>query len=194
MNKKLVFATNNKHKLEELTALVSSFEIVGLQSIGCFNDIPETANTLEGNAILKANFVTQNYKVNCFADDTGLEVESLKNAPGVLSARYAGEKCSSEENIEKLLKNLRNKFNRKAKFKTVIALNLNNEQFIFEGECKGVILNEKRGEQGFGYDSVFMPNGYNKSFAEMNLAEKSAISHRGKAVQKLVAFLNNYSW
>lgn len=194
MNKKLVFATNNKHKLEELTALVSSFEIVGLQNIGCFDDIPETENTLEGNAILKANFVTQIYRVNCFADDTGLEVESLNNAPGVFSARYAGAGCSSEDNIEKLLKNLNNKLNRKAKFKTVIALNLNNEQFLFEGECVGVILKEKRGVQGFGYDSVFMPNGYNKSFAEMTLAEKSAISHRGKAVQKLVAFLNNYTW
>lgn len=194
MNKKLVFATNNKHKLEELTALVSSFEIVGLQNIGCFDDIPETENTLEGNAILKANFVTQNYQVNCFADDTGLEVESLNNAPGVFSARYAGAGCSSEDNIEKLLKNLNNKLNRKAKFKTVIALNLNNEQFLFEGECVGVILKEKRGVQGFGYDSVFMPNGYDKSFAEMALAEKSAISHRGKAVQKLVAFLNNYTW
>jgi XTP/dITP diphosphohydrolase len=194
MNKKLVFATNNKHKLEELTALVSSFEIVGLHNIGCIDDIPETENTLKGNAILKANFVSQNYRVNCFADDTGLEVESLNNAPGVFSARYAGAGCSSEDNIEKLLKNLNNKLNRKAKFKTVIALNLNNEQFLFEGECVGVILKEKRGVQGFGYDSVFMPNGYNKSFAEMTLAEKSAISHRGKAVQKLVAFLNNYTW
>lgn len=194
MNKKLVFATNNKHKLEELTALVNSFKIIGLQDIGCFEDIPETENTLEGNAILKANYVTKNFGVNCFADDTGLEVESLNNAPGVFSARYAGENCSFDDNIEKLLKNLSDNLNRKATFKTVIALNLNNEQFLFEGQCSGVILKEKRGQQGFGYDAVFMPTGFDKSFAEMTLKEKSVISHRAKAVKKLVAFLNNYTW
>lgn len=194
MNKKLVFATNNKHKLEELTALVNSFKIIGLQDISCFEDIPETENTLEGNAILKANYVTKNFGVNCFADDTGLEVESLNNAPGVFSARYAGENCSFDDNIEKLLKNLGDNLNRKANFKTVIALNLNNEQFLFEGQCSGVILKEKRGQQGFGYDAVFMPTGFDKSFAEMTLKEKSVISHRAKAVKKLVAFLNNYTW
>ncbi|MBE0424340.1 MAG: non-canonical purine NTP diphosphatase [Lutibacter sp.] len=190
MNKlKLVLATNNKHKLEEVQAMLTNFEIVSLSDINCFEDIPETADTLEGNAILKANYVTEKYGLDCFADDTGLEVEALNNEPGVFSARYAGEDNNAEANMNKLLKNLENNPNRKAQFKTAIALNIQGKQFIFEGVCKGTILTEKRGDSGFGYDPIFMPDGFNRSFAEMNLAEKSSISHRGKAVEKLVTFL-----
>lgn len=195
MNKlKLVFATNNKHKLEEVQAMLTNFEIVSLADINCFEDIPETADTLEGNAILKANFITEKYGLDCFADDTGLEVEALNNAPGVYSARYAGEDNNSEENIKKLLNNLKNSQNRKAQFKTAIALNIQGKQFIFEGICKGNILTEKQGNSGFGYDPIFMPEGFNRSFAEMNMTEKGSISHRGKAIEKLVTFLNEHHW
>ena len=195
MNKlKLVFATNNKHKLEEVQAMLTNFEIVSLAEINCFEDIPETATTLEGNAILKANFITEKYGLDCFADDTGLEVEALNKDPGVFSARYAGEDNNAEANIKKLLKNLENTQNRIAQFKTAIALNIQGKQFIFEGVCKGTILTEKRGESGFGYDPIFMPDGFNRSFAEMNLNEKGNISHRGKAIEKLVTFLNKHTW
>lgn len=195
MNKlKLVFATNNKHKLEEVQAMLTNFEIVSLADINCFEDIPETANTLEGNAILKANFITEKYGLDCFADDTGLEVETLNNEPGVYSARYAGEDNNAVANMNKLLNNLKNNPNRRAQFKTAIALNIQGKQFIFEGLCKGTILTEKRGESGFGYDPIFMPEGFNRSFAEMNLAEKGNISHRGKAVEKLVTYLNEHHW
>ncbi len=191
---KLVFATNNQHKLKEVQAMLTNFEITSLADINCFEDIPETANTLEGNAILKANFITEKYGLDCFADDTGLEVEALNNEPGVYSARYAGENNNAEANMNKLLKNLQNTQNRKAQFKTAIALNIQGKQFIFEGICKGIILTEKRGESGFGYDPIFMPDGFNASFAEMNLNEKGSISHRGKAVEKLVTFLNKHHW
>ena len=195
MNKlKLVFATNNKHKLEEVQAMLTNFEIVSLADINCFEDIPETADTLEGNAILKANFITEKYGLDCFADDTGLEVEALNNEPGVYSARYAGEDNNAEANINKLLQHLENTQNRKAQFKTAIALNIQRKQFIFEGVCKGTILEEKRGESGFGYDPIFMPDGFKTSFAEMNLNEKGSISHRGKAIEKLVTFLNRHHW
>ena len=195
MNKlKLVFATNNKHKLEEVQAMLTNFELVRLADINCFDDIPETATTLEGNAILKANFITEKYGLDCFADDTGLEVEALNNEPGVYSARYAGEDNNAEANMNKLLNNLKNNPNRRAQFKTAIALNIQGKQFIFEGVCKGTILTEKRGKSGFGYDPVFMPDGFNRSFAEMNLAEKGSISHRGKAVEKLVTYLNEHHW
>lgn len=195
MNKlKLVFATNNKHKLEEVQAMLTNFDIVSLADINCFEDIPETADTLEGNAILKANFITEKYGLDCFADDTGLEVEALNNAPGVYSARYAGEDNNSEENIKKLLNNLKNSQNRKAQFKTAIALNIQGKQFIFDGVCKGKILTEKQGNSGFGYDPIFMPEGFNRSFAEMNMTEKGSISHRGKAIEKLVTFLNEHHW
>jgi XTP/dITP diphosphohydrolase len=195
MNKlKLVFATNNKHKLEEVQAMLTNFEIVSLADINCFEDIPETANTLEGNAILKANFITEKYGLDCFADDTGLEVEALNNEPGVYSARYAGEDNNAEANMNKLLNNLENNPNRRAQFKTAIALNIQGKQFIFEGVCKGTILTEKRGDSGFGYDPIFMPEGFDRSFAEMNLAEKGGISHRGKAVEKLVTYLNEHHW
>ena len=195
MNKlKLVFATNNQNKLKEVKAMLTNFDIISLSEINCFEDIPETAETLVGNAILKANFVTEKYGLNCFADDTGLEVEALNNEPGVYSARYAGEDNNSEANIAKLLFNLKNKPNRKAQFKTAIALNIQGKQYIFEGLCKGAILTEKQGERGFGYDSVFMPEGYNKSFAEMSLNEKGNLSHRGKAIEKLITFLSEYHW
>lgn len=195
MNKiKLVFATNNRHKLEEVQAMLTNFEIVCLADINCFEEIPETADNLIGNAILKANFITEKYGLDCFADDTGLEVEALNNEPGVFSARYAGEDNNSEANMAKLLKNLENKPNRKAQFKTAIALNIQGKQFIFEGVCEGTILTEKRGDCGFGYDPIFMPDGFKTSFAEMNLNEKGNISHRGKAVDKLVTYLNEHHW
>ena len=195
MNKlKLVFATNNQHKLKEVQAMLTNFEIVNLADINCFEDIPETAKTLEGNAILKANFITNTYGLNCFADDTGLEVEALNNEPGVFSARYAGKENNAEENMCKLLNELGDNSNRKAQFRTAIALNINRRQYIFEGICKGEILNKKQGESGFGYDPIFKPEGYQKSFAEMDMKEKSSISHRGKAIQQLVTFLNEYTW
>ena len=192
-NKSLVFATNNEHKLNEVQALLPDFDIVNLAAINCFEDIPETAETLQGNAFLKANFVADKFKLNCFADDTGLEVEALNNEPGVYSARYAGENHNSEDNIKKLLKNLKIHSNRKARFRTVIALILNNQTYYFEGICNGEILTEKRGIGGFGYDSIFIPNGYSKSFAEMTMKEKGTISHRGIAIQKLISFLKQNS-
>ncbi len=195
MNKiKLVFATNNQHKLKEVQAMLTNFEIVSLAEINCFEEIPETANTLEGNAILKANFITKKYGLDCFADDTGLEVDALNNEPGVYSARYAGKDNNAEGNMKKLLNELGDSTNRKAQFRTAVALNIQGKQFIFEGICRGNMLKDKQGENGFGYDPIFMPSGFNKSFAEMNLNEKSKISHRGKAIEQLVSFLNNYTW
>ena len=188
---KIVFATNNANKLKEVQQLVPSIEIVSLQEIGCFDDIPETANTLEGNAILKANYVTKNYGFDCFADDTGLEVEALNGAPGVYSARYAREDADSENNMQKLLSELKNKANRNAQFRTVIALNIEGEQHLFEGICKGEILTKKQGEKGFGYDPIFKPSGFTTSFAQMSMKEKGSISHRGKAIKKLIEYLNN---
>ena len=194
MNKlKLVFATNNKNKLKEVQAMLTNFEIVSLADIECFDDIPETAATLEGNAILKANYITEKFGLNCFADDTGLEVESLNNEPGVYSARYAGIENNSQANMTKLLVELGENKNRDAQFRTAVALNINDKQFVFEGICKGEILTKKTGESGFGYDPIFKPSGFNKSFAEMDLTEKGAISDRGKAIQQLVTFLNEYS-
>ena len=195
MNKlKLVFATNNKNKLQEVQAMLTNFEIISLADINCFDDIPETANTLEGNAIIKANYITKKFGFNCFADDTGLEVEALNNEPGVYSARYAGEENDSEKNIKKLLSNLKHSKNRKAQFRTAIALNINGKQFIFEDICKGAILEKKQGEKGFGYDAIFMPSKYDKSFAEMDINTKVSISHRGKAIKKLVTFLTENNW
>lgn len=190
---KLVFATNNKNKLKEVQAMLTNFEIVSLADINCFDDIPETANTLEGNAILKANYVTEKYGLNCFADDTGLEVEALNNEPGVYSARYAGAENNANANMDKLLSNLKNNTHRKAQFRTAVALNIEGKQFVFEGVCKGEILTKKTGDSGFGYDPIFKPEGYNNSFAEMDMTEKGAISHRGKAIQQLVEFLKNYT-
>jgi XTP/dITP diphosphohydrolase len=189
---KLVFATHNKNKLQEISAIMpSEFEILSLQDIGYHDEIPETAQTIEGNAILKVNYVKENYKADCFADDTGLEVDSLNGEPGVFSARYAGEEKNNEANIDKLLENLKDKVSRKAQFKTVIALNLNDHQFLFQGICKGKITQEKRGSNGFGYDAVFLPEGSHKTFGEMGMEEKATYSHRAKAIRDLLDYLKN---
>ncbi|MDC3285735.1 non-canonical purine NTP diphosphatase [Flavobacteriaceae bacterium] len=189
---KLVFATNNLHKLKEVQEMLSnSIEVLSLKDIGCFEDIEETESTLEGNAKLKADYITEKYGFDCFADDTGLEVEALDGKPGVYSARYAGEHGNAEKNMEKLLNELQNKSSRKAKFRTIIALNLRNKQYLFEGICDGEILNEKSGVKGFGYDPIFKPKNASSSFAEMNSEEKNIISHRGIAIQELVQFLNS---
>lgn len=189
---KLVFATNNLNKLAEVQKMLpNSIELLSLKDINCFDEIDETETTLEGNAKLKADYITTKFGYNCFADDTGLEVESLDNKPGVYSARYAGLENNSGKNMQKLLSELKDKTNRKAQFRTAICLNLNNKQFIFEGICKGEITTEKQGDKGFGYDPIFKPNGFANSFAEMTSEEKNTISHRGIAIQKLVSFLNN---
>ncbi len=190
---KIVFATNNINKLTEVQKMLpESIQLLTLKDINCFEEIEETETTLEGNAKLKANYITDTFGYSCFADDTGLEVDSLHGEPGVYSARYAGKENDSEKNMQKLLTELGNKSNRKAQFRTAVALNLNNEQFVFEGICKGTILTEKNGEKGFGYDPIFKPEGYTTSFAEMTSKEKNAISHRGIAIRKLVEFLTNY--
>lgn len=190
---KLVFATNNLNKLAEVRALIPHWKIVGLSDIGCFEDIPETADTLEGNAQLKADFITEKYGFDCFADDTGLEVNALNGEPGVFSARYSGENVTGETNIQKLLTELANKSDRKARFRTAIVLNIATKSFIFEGICEGEILQNKTGTSGFGYDPIFKPNGFSKSFAEMTQLEKGKISHRGKAIEKLVSFIKTYN-
>jgi XTP/dITP diphosphohydrolase len=164
---------------------------MSLESIGCFEEIPETANTIEGNAIQKANYISENYGLDCFADDTGLEVAALDGEPGVLSARYAGAQRNDEDNMTKLLKNLSDKPNRSAQFKTVIALNLRGKQYLFTGIAGGEIILEKRGTAGFGYDPIFKPENYQETFAEMDLSLKNKISHRGKAVKQLITFLNS---
>jgi len=187
---KIVFASNNKNKVIEIRDLMSEeIEILSLSDIGCTEEIEETEETLTGNAKLKADYITKNYGYDCFADDTGLEVEALNGAPGVYSARYAGEGVSYEDNVNKMLFEMQGKINRKAQFRTVIALNLKGKQYVFEGICQGYILEEKHGSEGFGYDPIFKPDGFDKSFAEMSLGEKSKISHRGLAVKKLVDFL-----
>jgi XTP/dITP diphosphohydrolase len=184
---KLVFATNNKHKLEELRAIVGDkYEILGLRDIGCDVDIPETATTLEGNALIKAQFVKEHYGYDCFADDTGLEVEALDGAPGVYSARYAGPECDSAKNMALLLQNMADKDNRKARFRTVIALVKGEDTVLFEGIVEGAILREGAGEKGFGYDPIFEPEACGLSFAQMESTSKNAISHRGRATQKLI--------
>lgn len=188
--KDLVFATHNAHKLEELRAILKDYNILGLHDIDCHEDIIEDADTLVGNAIIKADYVTKNYHIDCFADDTGLEVDALDGAPGVYSARYAGEGCSYQDNVNKLLEALKGVKNRKARFKTVIALNLNGEQYTFEGKVEGVITEEQHGDKGFGYDPIFLPDGFDETFAEMSLDVKNKISHRGLATKKLIEFLN----
>lgn len=189
---KLVFATNNKNKILEVQQLLpAAIEIISLESIGCFEEIPETADTIEGNAILKANYVTEKYGYDCFADDTGLEVDALNGEPGVFSARYAGEQKNADDNMNKLLDALFNKSNRNAQFKTVIALNLNGEQHLFTGIARGEITLEKTGNQGFGYDPIFKPEGFTETFAQLSLQEKGQISHRGRATEQLIAFLKN---
>lgn len=187
----LVFASNNKNKIKEIQALVSdTIQIISLEDIGCTEDIPETAETIEGNAILKANYVTEKYGYPCFADDTGLEVDALNGAPGVYSARYAGEQKDANDNMDKLLLELKDKSNRKANFKTVICLNLNGTQQLFTGIITGKIIDEKMGTNGFGYDPIFIAEGHQKTFAQLTLEEKAHISHRGIAVAQLIAFLS----
>ncbi|MBL4704498.1 MAG: non-canonical purine NTP diphosphatase [Flavobacteriales bacterium] len=188
---KLVFATNNKNKIKEIQiALKGKVEVLSLKDIGFEGEIPEDYETLEENALQKAHFIADKFHVNCFADDTGLEIEALNGAPGVYSARYAGEDCIAENNMSKVLSNLKDKETRTAQFRTVVALILNEEEFTFEGVVNGEILNEKSGKDGFGYDPIFQPDGFNVSFAEMSMEQKNEISHRGKAVRKLVDFLS----
>ena len=190
--KKLVFATNNAHKLEEIRAILGDrVEILSLNDINCHADIPETADTLQGNAALKAQYIYKNYGLDCFADDTGLEVEALNGAPGIYSARYAGgEGHDSEANMKKLLSEMQDKDNRKARFRTVICLIEGGDEHFFEGIVNGSIIRERKGGAGFGYDPVFMPDGYSETFAEMGNDEKNKISHRARAVQKLCEYLN----
>ena len=190
--RKLVFATNNAHKLEEIRAILGDkVEVLSLKDIQCDVDIPETADTLEGNAVLKAEYIYRHYGLDCFADDTGLEVEVLNGAPGAYSARYAGgEGHDSEANMRKLLAEMEGKTNRKAQFRTAICLIEGGAEHLFEGVVKGEIIEEKRGASGFGYDPVFMPEGYTETFAEMGSEEKNRISHRARAVQALCAYLN----
>lgn len=187
----LVFATHNENKLIEIKALLPHYiTLLSLDDIGCNEEIPETADTIEGNAILKAEHVKHRYGYDCFADDTGIEVEALNGEPGVYSARYAGEDKNDEANVKKLLKQLENENNRNAQFKTAIALNLDENENLFTGICKGEIIKKQRGDKGFGYDPVFKPIGFEKTFAEMSLNEKSEISHRGKAFRALIAYLS----
>jgi XTP/dITP diphosphohydrolase len=189
---KIVFATNNANKILEIQSMLpESIEIISLESIGCHEEIPETADTIEENAIMKANYVTEKYGYDCFADDTGLEVDALNGEPGVFSARYAGEQRSAEDNMTLLLSNLEEKTNRKAQFKTVITLNLKGKQYLFTGIARGEITLERAGNQGFGYDPIFRPDGYQETFAQLPLETKNKISHRGKATVELIAFLNN---
>jgi XTP/dITP diphosphohydrolase len=187
---KMVVATNNAHKLKEIAAILGQeIELLSLKDIQCFADIPETADTLEGNARQKAMYIYENYGMDCFADDTGLEVEALGGAPGVFSARYAGEGHDSEANMQKLLKELAGKENRKAQFRTVICLIRNGKEHLFEGIVKGEIIQEKRGGEGFGYDPIFVPEGYDLTFAELGDDVKNTIGHRARAVEKLCQFL-----
>jgi len=193
MVEKFVFATNNQHKLDEVKEISEDrFNIVGLSDIGCNDDIPETQDTFEGNALQKARFVYEKYNINCFADDTGLEVDALNGAPGVYSARYAGEDKKSEDNIKKILNELGESPFRTARFRTVVALILEGKEYFFEGVIEGEIIKERKGEGGFGYDSVFVPEGLNATFAELPALVKNSISHRAIAVQKLFYFLRHY--
>ena len=186
----MVFATNNLNKLSELQDLLpANIELLGLKDIGCNQELPETQNTLEGNAMQKAEFVFEHFGYNCFTDDTGLEVEALNNEPGVYSARYAGKDCSSNDNMQKVLQKLVGRNDRNAKFRTVIALIIDGKKSLFEGECEGEITKERKGEKGFGYDSIFLPKGVDTTFAQMTKKQKGAISHRGRATKKLVEFL-----
>jgi XTP/dITP diphosphohydrolase len=195
MSKNLVFATNNKHKLKEVQEILGAgFQVLSLEEINCFEDIPETADTLEGNALLKAQFVKRNYGYDCFADDTGLEIKALNNAPGVYSARYAGEAKDSKANMLKALDELKGKTDRSARFRTVIALIIGGNEYLFEGVVEGNIIEEARGTAGFGYDPVFIPDGFAKTFAELGAEIKNKISHRAEAVIKLKHFLDERHW
>ena len=187
----LVFATNNQHKIEEIQSLLGNdFVVKGLKDIGCDVDIPETANTFEGNALQKAQFVYEHYKVPCFSDDTGLEIEALNGEPGVYSARYAGEEKNSEKNMQKVLEKLQGVTNRQAQFRTVIAYVDGKNNYFFEGIVRGTILDHKRGDKGFGYDPIFVPEGRTETFAELDMAVKNSMSHRGRGMEKFIAFFN----
>lgn len=188
--KELVFATNNKHKQEEVQAMLPDYRILSLSDIGCFEDIPETADSLEGNALIKARYVKEKFGYDCFADDTGLEVYSLNMAPGVYSARYAGADKSSEANVAKLLSELDGDDNRSAQFRTVVALIQGDKESLFEGVVRGSISKDCKGSSGFGYDPVFIPDGYDITFAQMDLCDKNEISHRARAVKLLINYLN----
>lgn len=187
---KICFVTGNKNKLREVQSLLSNYKIVSLNDLNFLEDIPETENTIQGNAELKARFINNKFNIDCFSDDTGLFIDSLNGNPGVKSARYAGDNCNSDENIDLVLKNLKNISNRNASFRTVICLIKNNNTYLFEGVVNGKITEERVGNDGFGYDPIFIPEGYHKSFSELTIDEKNAISHRGIAVNKLVNFLN----
>ncbi|MFH0999275.1 MAG: non-canonical purine NTP diphosphatase [Bacteroidota bacterium] len=190
--KKLVFATNNKHKIEEVAPLIQSqFQLLSLTDIKCFEELQEPHVTLIENAFEKARFVYYRYGYDCFADDTGLEIDALEGKPGVFSARYAGLGCSFEDNVKKVLKEMEHFTNRNARFKTIIALIINGKEYSFEGVAEGEIIAEVTGNKGFGYDPIFRPIGYSKTFAEMELNEKNQISHRALASNKLIQFLNN---
>ncbi len=190
--RKLVFATNNNHKLKELMQILpSEFELLSLNDIGCTDEIPETGPTLEVNAAQKSFYIWDKYGINCFADDTGLEIEALGNEPGVFSARYAGEEKSTVANKQKVLENMKNESNRKARFRCVISLIIDGKEKQFEGIVDGQILTENHGEAGFGYDPIFIPDGFSLSFAEMSADDKNKISHRGRAVMKLVEYLKD---
>ena len=191
MKKKFVFATNNAHKLEEVTAILGDkIELLSMKDIHCHADIPETADTLEGNALLKARYIFENYNMDCFADDTGLEVEALNGAPGVYSARYAGDAHNSEANMRKLLQDMEGIENRKAQFRTVFALIINGKEHLFEGIVKGEITKHRCGSSGFGYDPVFIPEGYTQTYDEIGNTLKNKISHRALATNKLCNFLS----
>ncbi len=187
----LIFATHNQHKLQEIQSVLNnSFQLLSLADIGVHENIPETANNISENALLKARYIYNLYRQPCFADDTGLEIEAINGRPGVYSARYAGKNCNFDDNINKVLNEMLSISNRKACFRTVIALIINAKEYSFEGKIEGEILVSRKGKQGFGYDPIFRPKGYNKSFAEMEIIEKNRISHRGIAVNKLITFLN----
>ncbi|MBN1113013.1 MAG: non-canonical purine NTP diphosphatase [Bacteroidales bacterium] len=189
--KQLIFATNNNHKLTELRAAVNkSFILKSLSDIGFNEDIPEPFDTLEDNALAKVRYLHESYKINCFADDTGLEIEALNGAPGVFSARFAGDQKDSEANMQKVLDLLHGVDNRKARFRTVIALNYDNKEYLFEGVVNGKIIKERTGDMGFGYDPIFVPDGFDTTFAQMDIDVKNQISHRGRATAKLIEFLN----
>lgn len=186
----LVFATHNTNKLKEVGLLLpKNIRLISLEDIGCSEEIPETETTLEANAQLKADYITRHYGISSFADDTGLIIDALNGAPGVYSARYAGEEKDSEKNMEKVLKELKNSTSREASFKTVISLNINSKRLLFEGIVEGKITYEKRGTNGFGYDPIFIPTGYDQTFAQLPIQIKNEISHRGKALQKLIQYL-----
>lgn len=189
----LVFATHNANKLKEVSLLLpKTIRLISLEDLGCHEEIPETELTLEANAQLKADYITHRYGISCFADDTGLIIDALNGAPGVHSARFAGEEKNSKKNMEKVLFELKNITSRTARFKTAIALNLNKKRILFEGVVEGTITKEKKGAEGFGYDPIFIPIGYDQTFAQLPIQIKNEISHRGKALQKLIAYLTKH--